>query len=46
PIDTSIIAAFKLHYYHMQLEYAIDCNKARESNIYKVDQLQAMRWIK
>ncbi|CAG8624440.1 15950_t:CDS:2, partial [Dentiscutata heterogama] len=39
--DTSIIALFKLHYHHMQLQH-----EAEESNIYKVNQLQAIRWVK
>ncbi|CAG8516319.1 23218_t:CDS:2, partial [Racocetra persica] len=46
PIDASIIASFKLHYLHMQLQHAIDHDEARESDIYQIDQLQAMKWIK
>ncbi|CAG8763641.1 17922_t:CDS:2, partial [Racocetra persica] len=46
PIDASIIASFKLHYRHMQLQRAIDHDEARESDIYQIDQLQAMKWIK
>ncbi|CAG8750629.1 12330_t:CDS:2, partial [Racocetra persica] len=44
--DASIIVSFKLHYRCIQLQHAINCDEARESDIYKVDQLQAIRWVK
>ena len=40
PMDAGIIASFKLHYCHIQLQYAIDRDEAEEKDIYKVDQLQ------
>ena len=40
PMDAGIIASFKLHYRHIQLQYAIDRDEAEEKDIYKVDQLQ------
>ncbi|CAG8835438.1 9764_t:CDS:1, partial [Cetraspora pellucida] len=40
PMDASIIASFKLHYRHLQLQHAIDRDEAEEKDIYKVDQLQ------
>ncbi|CAG8442858.1 1320_t:CDS:2 [Dentiscutata heterogama] len=46
PIDTVIITSFKLRYGHLQLQHAIDRNEAGENDIYKVDQLQGMRWAK
>lgn len=46
PMDAGIIASFKLHYRRMQLQHAIDQDEARKSDIYKVDQLKAMRWVK
>ncbi|CAG8805869.1 23578_t:CDS:2, partial [Racocetra persica] len=45
-MDASIIVSFKTHYRHMQLQYTLDLNEARKCNIYKVDQLQTMRWVK
>ena len=39
-MDAGIIASFKLHYRHIQLQYAIDRDEAEEKDIYKVDQLQ------
>ncbi|CAG8770954.1 6535_t:CDS:2, partial [Cetraspora pellucida] len=35
PIDAGIIASFKLHYHHLQLQHAIDHDEARENDIYK-----------
>ncbi|CAG8791981.1 26413_t:CDS:2, partial [Racocetra persica] len=46
PIDAGIIASFKTHYRHMQLQCALDLDEARKCDIYKIDQLQAMRWVK
>ncbi|CAG8816145.1 342_t:CDS:1, partial [Racocetra persica] len=46
PMDTSIIASFKTYYCRMQLQCALDLDEARKHDIYKVDQLQAMRWVK
>ncbi|CAG8691172.1 9196_t:CDS:2, partial [Racocetra persica] len=45
-MDASIIASFKLHYHHLQLQHAIDRDEDRKKDIYKVDQLQAMKWTK
>jgi len=42
-MDAGIIACFKLHYRRMQLQHAIDLDEAEEDDIYKVDQLQAMK---
>ena len=44
PMDSGIITSFKLHYRRMQLQNAIDRDEAGERDIYKVDQLQGMRW--
>ncbi|CAG8722105.1 28187_t:CDS:1, partial [Racocetra persica] len=38
PMDAGIIALFKLHYCHIQLQYAIDRDEAEKKDIYKVDQ--------
>ncbi|CAG8802910.1 15378_t:CDS:2 [Cetraspora pellucida] len=46
PMDAGIIASFKLYYRHIQLQQAIDRDEAGEKDIYKIDQLQAMKWIK
>ncbi|CAG8711129.1 20757_t:CDS:2, partial [Cetraspora pellucida] len=46
PMDARIITFFKLHYHHLQLQHAIDRDEAGENDIYKVDQLQGMRWAK
>ena len=45
PMDAGVIAAFKRRYRRYHLQNAIDCDERREGfNIYKVDQLTAMRW--
>ena len=45
PMDAGVIAAFKRWYRRYHLQNAIDCDERREGfNIYKVDQLTAMRW--
>ncbi|CAG8478761.1 26776_t:CDS:2 [Racocetra persica] len=46
PMDASIIASFKTHYHRIQLQRALDLDEARKRNIYKIDQLQTMRWVK
>jgi hypothetical protein len=46
PMDAGIIAAFKRRYRNFQLQDAIDKDEAGASDIYKVDQLSAMRWCK
>ncbi|CAG8835716.1 15503_t:CDS:2, partial [Racocetra persica] len=46
PMDAGIIASFKTHYHRMQLQHALDFDEAGKRDIYKVDQLQAMRWVK
>ena len=44
-MDAGGIAAFKRQYRRYHLQNAIDCDERREGfNIYKVDQLTAMRW--
>ena len=45
PMDPGVIAAFKRQYRRYHLQNLIDCDERREGfNIYKVDQLTAMRW--
>jgi hypothetical protein len=44
PMDAGIIAAFKKRYRSYQLSHALDRDAAKESDIYKVDILKAMRW--
>ena len=46
PMDAGIIAALKRRYRARQLALAVDRDEAGEANIYKVDVLQAMRWVK
>jgi len=46
PMDAGVIAAFKRRYRNIQLQHAIDRDEAGERDIYKVDQLQGMRWVK
>ena len=44
PMDPGVIAAFKRQYRRYHLQNLIDCDERREGfNIYKVDQLTAMR---
>jgi len=42
PMDAGIIASFKLHYRHLQLQHAIDRDEDGEKDVYKVDQLQVV----
>lgn len=44
PMDALIIAAFKRHYRRFHLQNALDRDEKNEVNLYKVDQLTAMRW--
>ncbi|XP_058113772.1 CENP-B homolog protein 2-like [Magnolia sinica] len=44
PLDAGIIAAFKRRYRSYQLQHAVDLDGAGERNIYKVNELQAIRW--
>nr|CCA22152.1 hypothetical protein TRIADDRAFT_5525 [Albugo laibachii Nc14] len=45
--DVWIIASFKRRYWHRQLEYALDLEEqGSQANIYMLDQLTAMKWIK
>ena len=44
PMDAGIIAAFKRHYRRLHLQNALDRDERGETNLYKVDQLTAMRW--
>ena len=43
PLDAGIIASVKTRYRRYQYERALDCLDANESNIYKLDQLTAMK---
>uniref|UniRef100_A0AAV1T625 DDE-1 domain-containing protein n=1 Tax=Peronospora matthiolae TaxID=2874970 RepID=A0AAV1T625_9STRA len=43
PMDAGIIAAFKRHYRRLHLQNALDRDERGETNLYKVDQLTAMR---
>ncbi|CAI5711953.1 unnamed protein product [Peronospora farinosa] len=44
-MDAGIIAAFKRRYRRYHLQNKIDCDERGEAgNIYKVDQITAMRW--
>ena len=44
PIDAGVITAFKRWYHCYHLHNSIDCDERRKGfNIYKVDQLTAMR---
>jgi hypothetical protein len=46
PLDAGMISSFKRHYRRRQLVSAVDrCDKGHP-NPYKVEQLEAMRWIK
>jgi DDE superfamily endonuclease len=46
PLDAGIISSFKRHYRRRQLQHAVDqCDKGSK-HPYKVEQLDAMRWIK
>lgn len=46
PLDAGIIAAFKRHYRNYQLQNVIDREEiGLNKNIYKVDQLQAKKWV-
>lgn len=45
PLDAGIIAAFKRHYRRFQLLNALSRDESGERDIYKIDQLQAMRWV-
>lgn len=47
PMDAGIIASFKRRYRHHQLEHALDVEEqGTQANIYMLDQLTAMKWIK
>ncbi|CAG8797389.1 4133_t:CDS:1, partial [Racocetra persica] len=41
----SIIASFKLYYHYLQLQHAINHDKASERDVYKVNQLQILKSI-
>ena len=43
-MDAGIIAAFKRRYRRFHLQNSLDRDERNEANIYKVDQLTAMRW--
>ena len=44
PMDAGIIAAFKKRYRSFQLQHALALDDAGESDIFKVDILQGIRW--
>lgn len=46
PLDAGIIAAMKTRYRVLQMERALDLVDENVRNIYKVDILTAMRWVK
>lgn len=46
PMDAGIIAAVNMRYRRRQLERALDFIDLGEVNIYNIDQLTAMRWLK
>lgn len=46
PLDAGIIAALKVRYRSQQYEHALDRMDVNLKDIYKVDQLTAMRWVK
>lgn len=46
PMDAGIIAALKLRYKRMQMDYALDRIDLDAKDVYKVDLLTAMRWFK
>ena len=46
PMDAGIIATFKRRYRRFQLQNAIDRDEQQKADIYKVDQLIAMKWAK
>lgn len=46
PMDAGIIAAFKRRYRRYQLASALNKEEQGTDNIYKLDQLKAMNWIK
>ena len=43
-MDAGIIAAFKRHYRRFHIQNAVDRDDRGEENIFKVDQLTAMKW--
>ena len=45
-MEKGIIASFKARYRRCFLQHAVDMDEQGELNIYKVNQLQAMRWSK
>lgn len=46
PLDAGIIAALKIRYRQLQYDHAIDRIDAGIDNVYKVDQLTVMRWMR
>ena len=45
PMDAGIISAFKRRYRRLHYQHAVDQDERGAQNIYKVDQLTAMRWV-
>uniref|UniRef100_A0AAV1UF97 DDE-1 domain-containing protein n=1 Tax=Peronospora matthiolae TaxID=2874970 RepID=A0AAV1UF97_9STRA len=43
-MDTGIIATFKRHYRRLHLQNVLDRDDAGAADLYKVDQVTAMRW--
>lgn len=46
PMDAGIIMSFKRRYRRYQLRRAVDSDEAGRRDLYNVDQLQAMRWMR
>ncbi|KAF1325809.1 Ars binding protein 1, partial [Globisporangium splendens] len=46
PMDTGITMAFKRRYRKRQMVHALDRHEAGETDIYSVDEVQAMKWCR
>lgn len=46
PLDAAIIAALKCRYRRRHIARALDLSELGQSNIYNLDQLHAMKWIR
>lgn len=46
PMDAGIIIAFKRHYQRLYIHRAVDIEEAGGTDLYKIDQLTAMKWTK
>lgn len=45
-MDAGVIASVKFLYHRKQIERALDMDDIFETDIYEVDKLQAMRWLR